>query len=96
MWKKLLEMLANGDVDEAVNALKVFDAATFESSVEVHTAMMTCQYEARAARLKFARLADTVAGHKESMNQNAWRQVAFNLNPNQGGNNGGVARSFMR
>ena len=95
MWKKFMKLLENGDVDLAVEALKLFEAAMYESCVELHTGMIEDTYEATKARKLFARFADTVAGHKESANPNALRNVAFNLDPNMGAR-GGVARSYNR
>jgi len=95
MWKAFLKLMTDGDVDEAVEALKLFEAATYESCVEMHTAMITDTYEVQKQRKMFSRLADTIAGHKESANQYAWECVAFNLDPNKGGNSG-VKKSYNR
>ena len=93
MWKKLLELLANGDTDEAVEAIKLFQADAYEMSVELNTAMMET-YEAKTTRARFARIADTVAGHQSGRDRSAWNNVAFNLDPTSG--NSSVARSYNR
>ena len=93
MWKKLLELLKSGDIDKAVEAVKLIKADAFEMSVEIETAMMDT-YEAQTTRKKFARIADTIAGHQSGRDGNAWRNVAFNLDPTSG--NSSVARSYNR
>ena len=93
MWKKLLELLKSGDIDKAVEAVKLIKADAFEMSVEIETAMMDT-YEAQTTRKKFARIADTIAGHHSGRDGNAWRNVAFNLDPTSG--NSRVARSYNR
>ena len=94
MWKKLLELLNAGSTDEAVEAVKLFQAADFELSVEINTAMMTDIYEAQMTRKKFSRIADTIAGHNKGMDRNAWQNTAYNLDPTSG--NSSVARSYNR
>ena len=93
MWKKLLELLANEDTDEAVQAIKLFKSDDFEMSVEMNTAMMDT-YEAATIRKRFSRIADTVAGHHQGRDKSAWLNVAFNLDPTSG--NSSVARSYNR
>jgi hypothetical protein len=93
MWKKLLELLKSGDIDKAVEAVKLIKADAFEMSVEIETAMMDT-YEAQTTRKKFARIADTIAGHQSGRDGNAWRNVAFNLDPTSG--NSRVSRSYNR
>ena len=93
MWKKLLELLKSGNIDEAVEAVKLIQADVFEMSVEIETAMMDT-YEAQTTRKKFARIADTIAGHHTGRDGNAWRNVAFNLDPTSG--NSRVSRSYNR
>ena len=93
MWKKLLELLKSGDIDKAVEAVKLIKADAFEMSVEIETAMMDT-YEAQTTRKKFARIADTIAGHQSGRDGNAWRNVAFNLDPTSG--NSRVSCSYNR
>ena len=93
MWKKLLELINAGSTDEAVEAIKLFQSDAFEMSVELNTAMME-SYEAAKVRARFARIADTIAGHHKGMDRSAWQNVAFNLDPTSG--NATVARSYNR
>ena len=93
MWKQLLALLKSGNNDEAVEAVKLIKADAFEMSVEIETAMMDT-YEAQTTRKKFARIADTIAGHQSGRDGNAWRNVAFNLDPTSG--NSRVSRSYNR
>ena len=93
MWKKLLELMASDETDEAVEAIKLFQSDDFEMSVEMNTAMMDT-YEAKKTRARFARIADTVAGHQSGRDRAAWNNVAFNLDPTSG--NSSVQRSFNR
>ena len=94
MWKQLLELLEANDTDKAVEAVKLFQSADFELSVEMNTAMMEDTYEASMTRKKFSRIADTIAGHHKGMDKNAWQNVAYNLDPTSG--NSSVARSYNR
>ena len=94
MWKQLLELLEAGNTDQAVEAVKLFQSADFELSVEMNTAMMEDTYDAAMTRKKFSRIADTIAGHQSGRDKNAWLNVAFNLNPTSGNSN--VARSYNR
>ena len=93
MWKKLLELLKSGDIDKAVEAVKLIKADAFEMTLEIETEMMDT-YEAQTTRKKFARIADTIAGHQSGRDGNAWRNVAFNLDPTSG--NSRVSRSYNR
>jgi len=93
MWKKLLELMATGDIDEAVEAIKLFKSDTFEMSVEMNTAMMDT-YEAAMTRKRFSRIADAVACHQQGRDRSAWNNVAFNLDPTSG--NSSVSRSYNR
>ena len=93
MWKKLLELMAKGNTDEAVEAIKLFQADDFEMSVEMNSAMMDT-YEAKKIRARCARIADTIAGHQQGRDRSAWNNVAFNLDPTSG--NTSVSRSYNR
>ena len=94
MWTKLLELLEAGNTDQAVEAVRLFQAEDFELSVEMNTAMMEDTYDAAMTRKKFSRIADTIAGHNKGRDGNAWRNTAFNLDPTSG--NSSVARSYNR
>ena len=93
MWMKLLEIMKSGYIDKAVENDNLIKADAFEMSVEIETAMMDT-YEAQTTRKKFARIADTIAGHQSGRDGNAWRNVAFNLDPTSG--NSRVSRSYNR
>jgi hypothetical protein len=93
MWKKLLELMNKGNVDEAVEAIKLFKSDEFEMSVEMNSAFLE-SYEAKKIRARFARIADTIAGHQRGPDKSAWQNVAFNLDPTSG--NSSVARSYNR
>ena len=94
MWKKLLELMAKGNTDQAVEAIKLFNPNDFELSVEMNTAMMSDTHEAALTRKRFSRIADTIGGHQQGRDKAHWLNVAFNLDPTSGNSN--VARSYNR
>ena len=93
MWEKLLELLKNNSVSEAMEVITIMQPDQFELAVEIHTGEMDI-YDAQMTRKKFSRIADTIAGHHKGRDGNAWRNTAFNLDPTSG--NSSVARSYNR
>ena len=93
MWEKLLELLKNNSVSEAMEVITIMQPDQFELAVEIHTGEMDI-YDAQMTRKKFARFADTIGGSKRGPEKGAWFNVAYNLTPNSGRSS--VARSFNR
>ena len=93
MAKDIIKFLTSVS-DEVIARIKMWDPADFELRVELAVKGLPV-HEAQAELKEMARIADVIGGQTDGLIGNAWRNVAFNLDPTTGKQQR-VSRSYNR